>query len=130
MGTRADFYLRLDSTADWLGSTAWDGFDHEEPLIHVRSEAEFRRYLAKLASRDDFTSPEQGWPWPWRDSRTTDVAYAFHDGGVWEYEQEHWYPVGRDIAALRRAADFPDMTAKQRVTRGPRSGLIIASIPK
>jgi hypothetical protein len=124
MGTRADFYLGLDRSAVWLGSTAWDGFEHEAHLVHVRTEGAFRRYLAKIAARDDFTSPAKGWPWPWRDSRTTDVAYAFHDGGVWEYEKDYWYPVGRDIAALRLPAEFPDMTAKQRVAHGPRSGLV------
>jgi hypothetical protein len=32
---------------------------------------------------NDATRPEDGWPWPWEDSRTTDYAYAFDNGKVW-----------------------------------------------
>lgn len=86
MGTRADFYVGRGEGATWKGSIAWDG--HPEgipsPLLGATTEAEFNRELIDFASsRDDFTTPDEGWPWPWKNSQTTDYSYALFDGKVW-----------------------------------------------
>ena len=79
MGTRADFYINRGEKAEWLGSIAWDGHPDgdSEDLLNIKTRAEFVLRLQKLSKRDDWTSPEQGWPWPWKDSNTTDYSYAF-----------------------------------------------------
>ncbi|MBY3433640.1 hypothetical protein HFN89_05705 [Rhizobium laguerreae] len=73
MGTRSDFYIGIGQSAEWIGSVAYDG-DPEDiakfGVLAASSEKEFRKVVAKMADRDDFTSPEQGWPWPWADPRT------------------------------------------------------------
>ena len=134
MGTRADFYVGRGKDAEWLGSIAWDGYPGglEAPqLLAATGEPHFREEVASLlAKRDDGTVPGDGWPWPWKDSQTTDYAYAFDDGKVWASG------FGRDWLAadgpepddgdLPKTAIFPDMTAKQNVTLGKRSGVIIA----
>jgi len=146
MGSRADFYVGRGKDAEWLGSIAWDGYPgaRTKRAFEAKSEEEFRAEVAALASEDDFTSPEQGWPWPWETSHTTDFAYAWDDGTVWAtcfahqwtsaracgesvkrwdkvYAAEH----GDDAPKLPRDA-FPDMAARKRVALGKRSGLIIA----
>ncbi len=91
MGTRADFYIGRGANAEWLGSIAWDGYPSGIPasLLNAPSEEAFRRELALFAEkREDWTAPEQGWPWPWDNSQTTDYAYAF-DGGVRAASGDH-----------------------------------------
>lgn len=89
MGTRADFYVGLNENMEWIGSFAWDGhhdtvMDRYPEMVNAGDEATFRTEVEKLLKgRDDGTLPEQGWPWPWEDSGTTDVTYAFHDSSVW-----------------------------------------------
>lgn len=106
MGTRADFYIGRGEHAEWLGSTAWDGypegivpcsgrrdaFGRKERegwpvgahLLQSVTEQEFRERLKRyFLHRDDVTRPDMGWPWPWENSATTDCAYAFDDGKVW-----------------------------------------------
>lgn len=117
MGTRADFYIGTGKDAEWLGSVAWDGYEWEElpdcPLMTATTETDFRAAVAEsAASRRDWTSPADGWPWPWDDSTTTDRAYAFANGRVTVYR---W----------GKGAEWPDMGARQNVTLGPRSGLIV-----
>jgi len=98
----------------------------------------------------DATYPDQGWPWPWSDSNTTDFSYAFDDGQVWltcfghgwatktqhdEFSKvyEAWSSSDEDAEEPKppwelegnEKVEFPDMTGKQNVTLGPRSGLII-----
>ena len=136
MGTRADFYVGRGLTAEWLGSVAWDGYPSEfdGPLLRAGSEDGFRLAVkTELDSRDDATTPDQGWPWPWENSGTTDYAYAYDDGNVWasnfgapwfdpllpEPEGEHYGP---DVP-------FPDMTAIQNVDFGRRSGVMFISAP-
>lgn len=80
MGTRADFYRELDGKLDWLGSIAWDGYPSGLPdLIGANSEADYLSRVAELSERDDWTSPETGWPWPWKTSKTTDCAYVYRE---------------------------------------------------
>ena len=128
MGTRADFYIGIGPTAEWLGSIAWDGYP-DGLTIDAPDEAGFRANVAELAKRADWTSPEQGWPWPWEDSNTTDYAYAW-DGAkvVAAHFGYGWWPVA-DWASKPpesvKSCDFPDMSARKRVTLGRRSGVIV-----
>lgn len=148
MGTRADFYVGRGQNATWLGSIAWDGYPegitpvgNEWPggvsLFDATTEGEFRARLALLFDgRKDVTLPAQGWPWPWKDSRTTDYAYAFHDGKViaWCFGKPF------DIEKRQDANDedwdppkdtFPNMEEDSNVSLGgPRSGLIVITSEK
>lgn len=139
MGTRADFYVeQTDGQLDWLGSIAWDGYPGGLPrgLLGARTESGFRHAVAaELASRNDATLPDKGWPWPWDDSHTSDYGYVFRkDCVMFEYEG-HWFKVSDHDAAFADDADsarfrqgeakFPDMSARKAVTLGRRSGLII-----
>lgn len=128
MGTRADFYDGLDGPEDWLGSVAWDGYPGGVPdEVRLAEDREtFREAVAEfLADRDDGTTPERGWPWPWEDSRTTDYAYAWQDGEVRTYSFGR--PVDADGEEGRTvpAGHFPDMSGVQDVTFGARSGLMV-----
>lgn len=133
MGTRADFYIGRGENAEWLGSIAWDGYPDGEAsgLFGAESEGDFRDLLTTFsAKRDDWTSIEQGWPWPWEDSRTTDYAYAFDDGTVWvsRFGQE-WQVASKydGDAEAQETAVFPNMTAIKNVAFGERSGVIVIS---
>ncbi len=150
MGTRADFYIRIKKSPEkpemkWLGSVAWDGypsgFDDGPGLIALTStsEKEFAAAVEEmLIERDDATFPSKGWPWPWKDSCTTDYAYVFYEGKVLgfcfgcpfnlqellkneEQEDDFWDSEKVD-------GYFPDMTAHKNVAYGNRSGLISISI--
>jgi hypothetical protein len=75
MGTRADFYG--DDMA-WLGSISFDGYEVGKAIPAATDEASYREAVAAfLAGRRDQTLPEEGWPWPWNTSATTDRAYRF-----------------------------------------------------
>lgn len=135
MGTRADFWLGTDpKTMKWMGSIAWDGYPEGIELAAL--EAEDRQSYQKavndmLFARDDATYPGDGWPWPWKDSRMTDYAYAFdrgrvlcsHFGSPWQIAMEFETDTGDDEDHDR--VEFPDMTDVQRVALGARSGLIV-----
>jgi len=129
MGTRADFYIGIGKTAEWLGSIAYDGYRIEKMIEATAEKSDdyaacwaiktattpeaFREGVARLlAVNDDATTPEQGWPWPWDDSRTTDVSYAFTDGAC----KVFWWSEG---------AEWPDMSERKNVAYGHRSGLLI-----
>lgn len=135
MGTRADFYIGRGADAEWLGSVAWDGYPDgfEDSILRATDADHFRQLVAaELKSRDDGTTPEMGWPWPWDTSRTTDYAYAFDGdqvfgssfGGDWfnplgEQDEEGEYPT-TGVPAV-----FPNMKERQNMTMGPRSGVIV-----
>jgi len=137
MGTRADFYVGRGENAEWLGSIAWDGHPDGIPidLLVADTEEQWRsRVELFLKDRDDATLPEQGWPWPWRDSCTTDYSYAFdetvwatcfghgwHKASEWD-EEEHGDSSDPEVK-------FPDMKSIQKVDFGKRSGLIIVKGP-
>lgn len=81
MGTRADFFVGIGPTAEWIGSVSYDGGPREQgaaPLA-ATSELEFRTAVEQLLSQPDalVTRPEEGWPWPWPDFRTSDYGYAW-----------------------------------------------------
>jgi hypothetical protein len=135
MGTRADFYIGRGLDAEWLGSIAWDGYLDGMPdaILVAPSEDEFREAVAELlSSRDDGTTPDMGWPWPWDDSRTTDYSYTFDDHMVYAacYGYQWFNASGEepDIEELGvKKCVFPDMSSRKNVTLGGRSGLIILS---
>lgn len=142
MGTRADFYVGRGPQAEWLGSIALDGYPsgvaHErypagQRLLRSLTEAEFRENLSAFFAEKfgQVTKPEQGWPWPWEDSRLTDYAYAFDGGKVWASSfGREWFDPRQpepDQEGQSKNAVFPDMKARQRVTLGERSGLIISA---
>lgn len=160
MGTRADFYIGRGLDAEWLGSIAMDGYPScilprderktESPftqglmrhlpqpwpvgagLFDSTTETEFRERVARvLQYRNDATTPADGWPWPWDDSRTTDYAYAFDGGRVWAspfgyawFDPREPEPEEGDDEPVKVAV-FPDMSARRAVTFGPRSGLLV-----
>ena len=149
MGTRADFYIGKGADAQWIGSIAWDGCRDGIPdqILLAKSDEEFcNNVLAFLDGRDDGTLPDDGWPWPWNDSRLTDCHYWFFDGRCWEGRGECarfgevYVPADEpqpdwdsgDEEELydtwmtgREAVVFPDMTALKNTTLGPRSGVIL-----
>src|SRR5579859_7885802 len=132
MGTRADFYVGRGSDAEWLGSIGFDGYPSaiDVAVLSAWKERDYRVALASFfKDRSDYTSPEQGWPWPWDDSRTTDYAYAFDGGHVLASCFGHqWFDPTQpepDHADGEAVAEFPDMSAIKKVTFGKRSGLTV-----
>jgi hypothetical protein len=149
MGTRADFYIGRGKDAEWLGSIAWDGYPdgltadsdkcaedlNKVELLAATDGAGFRDALTSfLATRDDATYPNQGWPWPWNDSRTTDYAYAFDGGKVWASSfGGEWFdpllPEPEDDEG-EKVAVFPNMKQRKSLTLGKRSGLTTITVHK
>lgn len=129
MGTRADFYVGRGKTKKWIGSIAFDGYRITEALMRCKSEKDFRRLVAwQLSKRDDATLPEQGWPWPWDDSSTTDYAYAFFGGRVRaSCFGGRWYDPMKESPRQTddKPAAFPKFDPKGYARPGdPRSGLM------
>lgn len=152
MGTRADFYIGRGQDAEWIGSLAWDGdpqwVSADSPrsiggkqALLAATEAEFRAGVAHMAeTRDDFTTPDRGWPWPWDTSSTTDFAYAFESddqdcgrvyassfGGPWfevDLDKDNGgEPVDEDgNPSSGPAPTFPDMSERQNVRLDSRGG--------
>jgi hypothetical protein len=137
MGTRADFYVGHGEQAEWLGSIAWDGYPMgltDTGILLARNEARFRVAVAEfIGARNDGTTPEQGWPWPWDNSLTTDYSYAFDSGVVYAscFGSAWWKATEpqpeRDDDDIPKVAVFPDMTTRKRVTYGSRSGVLIVT---
>lgn len=152
MGTRADFYVGKGAEAEWIGSIGWDGYRGgiDDAVLTAHSEKEYRAAVAKFfADRDDVTLPDQGWPWPWDDSGTSDCSYWFFGGRCWD---ACWYAPGeyryapcdkpepdwgadgaseeeqfREWLNDSEAVIYPDMSARKNVTFGNRSGLIVVA---
>lgn len=136
MGTRADFYIGRGEDAEWLGSIAWDGYPEglsDTPILTARRPSAFRKAVAaEIASREDGTTPDRGWPWPWETSSTTDYAYAFDKqkgrvlascfGGKWFNPLVKQHPSSQEKSAV-----FPNMKDRMAVTFGKRSGVLIIS---
>jgi hypothetical protein len=134
MGTRADFYVGRGKNAEWIGSIAWDGHpdSHAKVLWRVNKESVFRSRVAKILGDKEGgpTKPEQGWPWPWEDSNTTDYAYAFDDGRVWgTCFGQGWWPIEKEPAESDDTAqvEFPDMTSRKKMAPpgSNRSGIMV-----
>lgn len=136
MGTRADFYIGRGEKAEWLGSIAWDGYPEGIPkeILQCRTDDGFRNEVKNfLEGREDATTPDMGWPWPWEDSCTTDYAYAIHCGTVYSscFGSEWFDPKkpttdeeDEELLGNKKAV-FPNMKDRQNVTMGSRSGLIV-----
>lgn len=132
MGTRADFYVGRGLSAEWIGSIAWDGYPDgiPETIKKARNEKDFREAVASfiVEDRDDGTRPEDGWPWPWETSHTTDYAYAFDGANTWAccFGSE-WWDAALPEPEKRGKGDtvFPDMSSRKRVAYGARSGTIM-----
>lgn len=150
MGTRADFYVGRGPDAEWLGSVTWDGYPDgfDTHFYEATTEDEYKNLVAGVADeRDDWTDANEGWPWPWDDSRTTDYAYTFKDGKVYASSFGHpWFDCsqgngnplplpGQDedeaddayFVSPKMDEEFPDMSARRvdRATMMAKSGLII-----
>ena len=147
MGTRADFYVGNDpATMEWLGSIAYDGYSlhggphdmHDAAIASATTKKAFRQAVKRMLKQyDHATFPENGWPWPWEDSRTTDYAYCFVGAKVLCYMFGHGpVDIGKPFCnkntgdfykRIHEKAEFPDMTARQNVTLGKRSGVLFVS---
>jgi hypothetical protein len=108
MGTRADFFIGIGPTAEWIGSISHDGDPHAQGAgpFAARSEDEFRTAVEKCLSRRDAltTRPEEGWPWPWEDFRASDYGYAWDpDRGATVVSS------GREWVTARQLRDDPDV---------------------
>ena len=138
MGTRADFYVGRDESAEWIGSIAWDGYREgiADAVLDATTEQEYRAAVAAFAAtRTDWTAPDQGWPWPWDNSGTTDCSYWFFDehvseerGGAYVSCAVPGPETDEEYEAAVKAGDrvrFPDMSERKSVTFGSRSGLIV-----
>lgn len=134
MGTRADFYIKQESQLQWLGSIAWDGYPMgiDQSILESTTDEQYQSTLQTfLSQRNDHTRPEQGYPWPWKDSNTTDYAYIFMDGKVMcsHFGSGLYDPLELDAEPDADLPEgfFPDMTEIQKVDFGDRSGIIIIS---
>lgn len=135
MGTRADFYVGRGEDAEWLGSIAWDGYPDggiPDEIKTADSEDGFRRTVAAFIDcREDGTVPSDGWPWPWETSHTTDYAYSFEAGKVYASSfGSSWWAADaerpeNDDGDASEATVFPDMSSRQNVTPGRRSGVMV-----
>lgn len=97
MGTRADFYVGIGKEAEWIGSVSRDGYtwdeDKDSRIAKATTEAEYREAVREtLTRRSDGFFPENGWPWMWNDSNTTDYVYAFCHGRVHTINEEAEWP--------------------------------------
>lgn len=135
MGTRADFYVGKGKNAEWLGSIAYDGYPDGIPegLLRAISEKGYREEVAGALVGEEATLPEDGWPWPWEDSRTTDYAYAFFDGKVLasNFGRAWFDPLRPETnTGEKKEVVFPNMKSQQNVALGPRSGVMTLLVPK
>lgn len=154
MGTRADYYVGRGLDAEWIGSTAYDGYpdgifttdpSNTEHLCAalILDEDSWRDNVADfLAARDDSTVPEQGWPWPWNDSNTTDYAYAFDEGQVWGNCFGYgWFLVDMEVPGggcpdeeddpaywEKKTTVFPDMSERKNVRFDKGSGALFINV--
>jgi hypothetical protein len=135
MGTRADFYIGKGKDAEWIGSIAWDGYRDgiDNQILHCQSPEAFRHAVESfLKERDDGIFPKDGWPWPWKDSGTTDCSYWFFDGQVWDEYDGRYVPISRaypeddegidTFADDCEAIDFPDLSGQYN---GGSAGFIV-----
>ena len=134
MGTRADFYVgKNEMIMIWIASVAFDGYPAgvDKAVLEAKSKDDYLEALHEyFKGRDDVTYADDGWPWPWLDSSTTDYAYTYDEGKVWGCCFGHeWFDVAQpepepeDCEA--KTVNFPNMKDIQIVKLGKRSGLIV-----
>lgn len=128
MGTRADFYVGRGDGMEWLGSIGWDGYPEGIPpdILEATDEDCFRAAVSEFVT----THPEDGWPWPWETSHTTDYSYALDGGKVHATFFGHfWFdPLEAmpDEELNVNSVSFPDMSARTNVSDDPdKSGFIV-----
>ena len=123
----------------WLGSKGFDGYPDgiDEKVLKSTDEQEYEKVVADfLSSANDATFPNQGWPWPWNDSRTTDYAYIFENGKVMSscFGGPLFDPLKADAENEEEdheclpAGYFPDMKDVQNIAYDDRSGAIFISV--
>jgi hypothetical protein len=136
MGTRADFYEGRGEQAEWLGSIAWDGYPEgiPEEIKRATDSEVFRAALARFReTREDWTNPEQGWPWPWETSHTTDFSYALDEGKVWAscfgscWELATEWESRDEEDETCKGPIFPNMKDRQNVAWDKRSGIMLVT---
>jgi len=135
MGTRADFYIGRGKDAIWKGSVAWDGYPNgiSQEILKATTEAEFNSALIAYFAddRDDVSTPDMGWPWPWENSQTTDFSYAFDNGKVWASCFGHaWFDPLKEEGDNSEISDpkveFPHMGKEHSAKAGSsRSGIMV-----
>jgi len=128
MGTRADFYIGKGKEAKWIGSIAYDGHREriDDDVLKAKTENEFLDSVKKFfKGRNDVTLPEDGWPWPWDDSSTTDCSYWFFDGCVYEEDDGRYASCSVDMEII----EFPLMKTGEHSAKAgsPRSGIMLFS---
>lgn len=144
MGIRADFYVRKEKVMTWLGSIADDGYPDgiDEDVLKSQTQEEFESNVKEFLSKEESaTLPENGWPWPWNDSRTTDYSYIFEGGKVMAscFGYSLFDPLVLDEDEEEDEEDneklkdyFPDMSEFKNVAiaGNKRSGVIVFTVPK
>jgi hypothetical protein len=147
MGTRADFFIGVGPAAKWVGSVSYNGWPDDdgagaEPMA-ATSEAEFRAAVERVLStwHPPVTRPEEGWPWPWEDFRTTDWAYAWDRArGPVTSQYGHDWMTARQLKELPRDLSYrgqrelrddevPDMTKGKKADVLAKSGLMLLKVP-
>ena len=80
MGTRADFYIGKGKDSRWVGSVSHDGYANGvAEVLRATCEEDFLEAIREL---ETYIDPSQGWPWPWKTSKTTDYSYYWTDEGL------------------------------------------------
>lgn len=119
MGTRCDFYRGRGEAACYLGSIGHDAFVEEmaEYFAGVTTWEAFEAVLARVFADYGEIPAANGWPWPWRDSHTTDTVVAFDEGQVWtEHHSGFWSPLADyDVPTPVRCV-HPDMVQAEEAT--------------
>lgn len=76
----------------------------ENPITRATTSDEFlAAAMWIIDGRDDGTSAENGWPWPWADSSTSSWIYAFDDGEL--YVSKHGGPWHQPQLGIHCPAD-------------------------
>lgn len=119
MGTRCDFYLGRGPAARYLGSIGHDAYVDAmaERFENVHSEAEFESRLQLVFSEYGEIPASKGWPWPWRDSATTDTVVAFDQGQCWTRHPDNvWALLSTFDEPTDQPCVFADMRSEQEAT--------------
>jgi hypothetical protein len=132
VGTRADFYVGRGEHAEWIGSIGWDGYPPgiDAPVFASEDADTYRIRVEEFLRNNEGIFPNEGWPWPWDTSHTTDYAYAFDGGKVYGscFGGEWFDPTHEpEDHPNGKSAVFPNMSKRKNVQMGPRSGAIIVS---
>lgn len=123
--TNADFYVGLGEDAAWIGSVSVDGSTADmddaglfgsDGLDELYTEAHYRSVIDEIldvaddADRGYLAANGDVWPWPWKDSTGSDMAYAFAKGCIHVFERGYLvalhYPNG-----ARNPSRFPPLGA-------------------